>query len=89
MYEEVELLILQSCYISIILPWPVFISNFGTYTGILSQNILLSICVANQQIQTEIVKIVEQHVQVGSTGKQQGVYSKNKSECMKRKKPSI
>ena len=39
----------------------------------------------NQQIQTEIVKTVEQHVQVGSTTKQQGVYSENKSVCMKKK----
>ena len=31
--------------------------------------------VKNQQIQTEIVKTVEQHVQAGSTAKQQGVYS--------------
>ena len=29
--------------------------------------------VKNQQIQTEIVKTVEQHVQAGSTAKQQGV----------------
>jgi len=29
----------------------------------------------NQQIQTEIVKTVEQHVQVGSTAEQQGVYT--------------
>ena len=29
--------------------------------------------VKNQQIQTEIVKTVEQHVQTGSTAKQQGV----------------
>ena len=42
--------------------------------------------VKNQQIQTEIVKTVEQHVQAGSTAKQQGVYSENKSVCMKRKK---
>ena len=35
--------------------------------------------VKNQQIQTEIVKTVEQHVQAGSTAKQQGVYSENKS----------
>ena len=40
----------------------------------------LSICVANQQIQTEIVKTVEQHVQAGSTGKQQGVCCENKYE---------
>ena len=39
--------------------------------------------VTNQQIQTEIVKTVE-HVQVGSTTKQQGVYSENKSVCMKK-----
>ena len=31
--------------------------------------------VKNQQIQTEIVKTVEQHVQAGSTAKQQGVYA--------------
>ena len=31
--------------------------------------------VKNQQIQTEIVKTVEQHVQAGSTAKQQGVYT--------------
>ena len=31
--------------------------------------------VKNQQIQTEIVKTVEQHVQAGSTTKQQGVYT--------------
>ena len=31
--------------------------------------------VKNQQIQTEIVKTVEQHVQVGSTAEQQGVYT--------------
>ena len=36
--------------------------------------------VKNQQIQTEIVKTVEQHVQAGSTAKQQGVYSENKSQ---------
>ena len=30
--------------------------------------------VKNQQIQTEIVKTVEQHVQVGSTAEQQGMY---------------
>ena len=35
--------------------------------------------VKNQQIQTEVVKTVEQHVQAGSTAKQQGVYSENKS----------
>ena len=29
----------------------------------------------NQQIQTEIVKTVEQHVQAGSTAQQQGVYA--------------
>ena len=29
----------------------------------------------NQQIQTEIVKTVEQHVQAGSTAEQQGVYT--------------
>ena len=80
MYEEVEILILQSCYISIILPWPVFISNSGNSTVVLPQNVLLSICVANQQIQTEIVKTVEQHVQAGSTGKQQGVCCENKYE---------
>ena len=31
--------------------------------------------VKNQQIRTEITKTVEQHVQAGSTAKQQGVYS--------------
>ena len=31
--------------------------------------------VKNQQIQTEIVKTVEQQVQAGSTAKQQGVYT--------------
>ena len=31
--------------------------------------------VKNQQVQTEIVQTVEQHVQVGSTAKQQGVYA--------------
>ena len=31
--------------------------------------------VKNQQIQTEIVKTVEQHVQAGSNAKQQGVYT--------------
>ena len=31
--------------------------------------------VKNQQIQTEIVKTVEQHVQVGSTAQQQGMYA--------------
>ena len=31
--------------------------------------------VKNQQIQTEITKTVEQHVQAGSTAKQQGVYA--------------
>ena len=31
--------------------------------------------VKNQQIQTEIVKTVEQHVQVGSMAEQQGVYT--------------
>ena len=35
--------------------------------------------VKNQQIQTEIVKTVEQHVQVGSTAEQQGVY---KTHCI-------
>ena len=35
--------------------------------------------VKNQQIQTEIVKTVEQHVQAGSTAKQQGVCCENKS----------
>ena len=30
--------------------------------------------VKNQQIQTEIVKTVEQHVQAGGTAEQQGVY---------------
>ena len=66
MYEEVEILILQSCYISIILHQPVFICF--TAAG------MNKIEVKNQQIQTEIVKTVEQHVQAGSTGKQQGVY---------------
>ena len=45
--------------------------------------------VKNQQIQTEIVKTVEQRVQAGSTAKQQGVYSENKSVCMKRRKLMI
>ena len=36
--------------------------------------------VKNQQIQTEIVKTVEQHVQAGSTAKQQGVCCENKYE---------
>ena len=31
--------------------------------------------VNNQQIQTEIVKTVEQHVQVGSMAEQQGMYT--------------
>ena len=31
--------------------------------------------VKNQEIQTETVKTVEQHVQVGSTAEQQGVYT--------------
>ena len=31
--------------------------------------------VKNQQIQTEVVKTVEQYVQVGSTAEQQGVYT--------------
>ena len=40
----------------------------------------------NQQIQTEVVKTVEQHVQAGSTAEQQGVCSENNGVCMKRKK---
>ena len=35
--------------------------------------------VKNQQIQTEIVKTVEQHVQAGSTAEQQGMYT---THCM-------
>ena len=31
--------------------------------------------VKNQQIQTEIVQTVDQHVQAGSTAQQQGVYT--------------
>ena len=31
--------------------------------------------VKNQEIQTEVVKTVEQHVQAGSTAKQQGVHT--------------
>ena len=36
--------------------------------------------VKNQEIQTEVVKTVEQHVQAGSTAKQQGVCCENKYE---------
>ena len=31
--------------------------------------------VKNQEIQTEVVKTVEQHVQAGNTAEQQGVYT--------------